>query len=61
MIVDTSKSSMQVEQILAASNTTFKTIEVFKEVDPVIDEGHLTLSDLQPIDVKKLILRRNLP
>ena len=53
MIVDTSKSSIQVEQILAASNTTFKTIEVFKEVDPVIDEGHLTLSDLQPIDVKK--------
>lgn len=53
MIVDTSKSSMQVEQILAASTTTFKTIEVFKEVDPVIDEGHLTLSDLQPIDVKK--------
>jgi len=32
----------------------YKTIDVFKEVEPVTDVGSLYLNDLQPVDAKKL-------
>jgi len=46
-----------IEEILtnqAGKESKHKSIDVFKEVEPVIDAGNLFLNDLQPIDVKKL-------
>jgi len=49
-----SKENVQtIEDILDTKSSKFKSIEVFKEVDPIIDTGNLFLHDLQPIDVKK--------
>jgi len=46
----------RIEDILAMDekDSGHKTIEVFKEVDAVIDVGSLYVNDLQPVDVKKL-------
>jgi len=46
-----------IEEILTnqvIKDPTHKSIDVFKEVEPVIDTGSLFLNDLQPVDVKKL-------
>jgi len=47
----------RIEEIINAENvkeSKFKSIDVFKEVEPVTDVGNLYLSDLQPVDTKEL-------
>jgi len=46
-----------IEEMLTSQvvrDSKHKTVEVFKEVEPVLDAGNLFLNDLQPVDVKKL-------
>ena len=46
-----------VEKVLreaAEKESKFKTIEVQKEIDVVIDEGNLLVSDKNPLDLKQL-------
>jgi len=46
-----------IEEILTnqeGKESKHKSIDVFKEVEPVIDAGRLFLNDLQPVDVKKV-------
>merc|ERR1711936_479079 len=55
--VETATKVSTVEEILInhpGNKTSFKSIEVFKEVEAVIDVGSLYLSDRQPIDVKNV-------
>lgn len=55
--VETASKVSTVEEILInhpGNKTSYKSIEVFKEVEAVIDVGSLHLSDRQPIDVKNV-------
>ena len=48
---------VRAEEILneeAKKESKYKSIEVFKEVEPVVDVGNLYLNDLQPVDVKEI-------
>ena len=53
----TSNQADTVSQIVAIqreNESKFKSIEVFKEVEPYIDLGNLLLLDLQPINSDEL-------
>ena len=51
-------SQSKVDKILSLADeerkSSFKSIEVFKEVEPVFDVGNLLISDQQPLVIKEL-------
>ena len=58
VVMATDKTQSEVDQILSQANenkkSSFKSIEIFKEVEPNIDVGNLLLLDQQPLAITVL-------
>ena len=58
VVMATDKTQSEVDQILSQADenkkSNFKSIEIFKEVEPNIDVGNLLLLDQQPIAITEL-------
>ena len=58
VVMATDKTQSEVDQILSQADenkkSSFKSIEIFKEVEPNIDVGNLLLLDQQPLAITEL-------